>query len=65
MRVAITFRDQSKHEGHGNERRYTYLSRGEAEPLPHFIEFETPALVNHEYLSLLVHCRGRVLHRGA
>ena len=65
MRVAITFRDQSKHEGCRNERGYTYLSRGEAESLPHFIEFETPALVNHEYRSLLAHCRGRVLHSGA
>lgn len=53
MCVAITFRDQSKHEGHSNERGYTYLSRGETEFLPHFIEFETPALVNHEYLSFL------------
>ena len=49
MRIAITFRDQSKHEGRGNERGYTYLSRSEAESLPQFIEFETPALVNHEY----------------
>ena len=46
--IAITFRDQSKHEGRGNERGYTYLGRGEAESLPHFIEFGTPALVNHK-----------------
>jgi hypothetical protein len=50
MRIAITFRDQSKHEGRGNECGYTYLSGGEAESLPHVIEFETPALANHEYL---------------
>ena len=49
MRIAIAFRDQSKHEGRDNECGYTYLSRGEAESLPHFIEFETPALANHEY----------------
>jgi hypothetical protein len=50
MRVAITFRDQPKHEGRCNERGYTYLSRGEAESLPHFIEFETPAFLNHEWI---------------
>jgi hypothetical protein len=50
MRIAITFRDQTKHKSRGNERGYTSLSRGEAESLPHFIEFETPALANHEDL---------------
>lgn len=50
MRIAITFRDQSKHEGRGNERGYTHLSRGEAESLPHFLEFETPVLANHEWI---------------
>ena len=50
MRVAITFRDQPEHERRGNEHRYSFLSRREAESLPHFIEFETPALFNHEYL---------------
>ena len=49
MRVAITFRDQSKHKGRDHECGYTYLSRGEPESLPHFIEFETPTLFNHEY----------------
>jgi hypothetical protein len=50
MRVAIAFREQSKHEGGCNERGYTYLSRGEAESLPHFIEFETPELASHEWI---------------
>ena len=50
MRIAITFRDQTEHKRRGNETGYTYLSRREAESLPHFIEFETPELANHEYL---------------
>jgi hypothetical protein len=50
MRIAMTFGDQTKHKRRSNERGYTSLSRGEAESLPHFIEFETPALANHEYL---------------
>ena len=49
MRVAITFRDQPEHERRGNEYGYPSLSRREPESLPHFIEFETPALFNHEY----------------
>jgi len=52
MRIAIAFRDQSKHKGRDHECGYTYLSRGEPEPLPHFIEFETPALANHEYTEV-------------
>ena len=48
MRIAITFRYQSKHKGRNNECGYAYLGRGEAESLPHFIEFETPALANHK-----------------
>ena len=48
MRVAITFRDQPEHERRGNEYDYPSFSRREAESLPHFIEFETPALLNHE-----------------
>jgi hypothetical protein len=48
MRVAITFCDQAEHERRGNEHRNSSLSRREAESLPHFIEFETPALFNHE-----------------
>ena len=50
MRVAITFCDQAEHERCNNEDRYASLSRREAESLPHFIEFETPTLFNHEYL---------------
>jgi len=48
MRVAITFRDQPEHERRGNEYDYSSFSWREAESLPHFIEFETPALFNHE-----------------
>jgi hypothetical protein len=48
MRVAITFRDQPEHERRGNEQGYSSLSRCEAKSLPHFIEFETPALFNHK-----------------
>jgi hypothetical protein len=50
MRVAITFRDQPEHERRGNDYDYPSFSRREAESLPHFIEFETPALFNHKYL---------------
>jgi hypothetical protein len=48
MGVAITFRDQSEHERREHEYRYSSFCRSEAKSLPHFIEFETPALVNHE-----------------
>jgi hypothetical protein len=48
MRVAITFRDQPEHEHRGNEYGHPSLGRREAESLPHFIEFETPTLFNHE-----------------
>jgi len=50
MRIAITFRNQPEHERRDNEYDYSSLRRREAEFLPHFIEFETPALFNHEYL---------------
>ena len=68
MRVAITFRDQPEHERRGNEYDYPSLSRREAESLPHFIEFEMPALFNHEdfakfFLLLIVRCRA-VAWRG-
>ena len=61
MRVAITFRQQAEHERRGNEYDYSSLGRREAESLPHFIEFETPALFNHEdfakcFLLLIVRC---------
>jgi hypothetical protein len=48
MGVAITFRDQPKNERCGNEDRYSFLRRREAESLPHFIEFETLAFSSHE-----------------
>ena len=56
MRVAITFRDQPEHERRGNEYDYPSFSRREAESLPHFIEFETPAFFNHEVTSLAGSC---------
>lgn len=56
MRIAITFCDQTEHKRHGNERGYTYLSRSEAESLPYFIEFEMPALANHECLFGVYSC---------
>ena len=51
MGVAITFCDQPKHECDGYEHCYTSLSRREAEPLPHFIESETPAFFSHKVTS--------------
>jgi hypothetical protein len=51
MGIAITFRDQPKHERGGNEHCYSSLSRCEAESLPHFIESETPAFFNHKITS--------------
>jgi hypothetical protein len=69
MRVAITFRDQPEHECRGNEYDYSPFSRREAKSLPHFIELETPALFNHEYLRsfpLRLLVRGRAIAwRGA
>ena len=44
MRVAITFCDQPKHEGRNAENGYSPFRWSEAESLPHFIEFEPPAL---------------------
>ena len=49
MRVAITFRYQAEHESGNNEYGYSFLCGREAESLPQFFEFETPALFNHEY----------------
>ena len=61
MRVTMTFRDQPEHERRGNEYDYPSFSRREAESLLHFIEFETPALFNHEdfcevFPLLIVRC---------
>ena len=44
MRVAITFCGQPKHEGRNNENGYPFFCWSKARSLPHFIEFETPAL---------------------
>jgi len=63
MRVAITFRDQPEHERRGNEYDYPSFSRREAESLPHFIEFETPALFNHEYFGEVFSASNRALPR--
>jgi len=46
MRLPVTFRDQAEHEHRDYEQRYSSLSGSEAESLPHFIEFETPGLLN-------------------
>ena len=48
MCIAITFRDQPEHECRRNENGHSSLSRREAESLPHFSEFETTILLNHE-----------------
>ena len=40
---------EAERESRGNEHGYSFLSRREAKPLPHFTEFETPDLFNHEY----------------
>ena len=63
MRVAITFRDQPEHERSGNEYDYPSFSRREAESLPHFIEFETPALFNHEDFYEVFSASNRALLR--
>ena len=46
MRVAVTFCDETENEGRYHERSYTFFRGGEAESLPHLIEFKTPALFN-------------------
>ena len=63
MRVTITFGDQPEHERRGNEYDYPSLSRREAESLPHFIEFETPALFNHEDFCEVFSASNRALLR--
>ena len=51
MRVAIAFRDQAEQKRRGHEYDYSPFSRREAESLPQFIEFETPALFSHGVTS--------------
>ena len=63
MRVAITFCDQPEHERRGHEYDYPSFSRREAESLPHFIEFETLALFNHEDFCEVFSASNRALLR--
>ena len=63
MLVAITFRHQAKHERRRNEYCHSSFSRREAESLPHFIEFETPALLNHEDFCEVFSASNRALLR--
>jgi len=63
MRVAITFRYQAEHESRDDEDGYSFLCWRETESLPHFIEFETAALFNHEYFCVPLLRNGSV--RGA
>jgi hypothetical protein len=49
MRITVTFCDQTEHKRRGDEQCYSCFSRSEAEPLPHFIEFETSPVFDHEY----------------
>jgi hypothetical protein len=49
MRVPVTFRDQPKHERREHKHRDASFSRREAKSLPHFVEFETPALFDHDW----------------
>ena len=51
MRVAITFRNQPEHERGEHKHGHSSFSRCEAASLPHIIEFETPALLNHDLES--------------
>jgi hypothetical protein len=46
--VAVTFCDYTKREHCDNEHGYSFFRGSEAEFVPHFIEFETPVLFNHE-----------------
>ena len=48
MSLAVTFCDQTEHERPKNEHGYSSFHRSEAESLPHFNEFETPVLFDHE-----------------
>ena len=63
MRVTITFRDQPEHERRGNEYDYSSFSRGEAESLPHFIQFEMPAFFSHEDFCEVFSASNRALPR--
>ena len=60
MRVAITFHYQAEHERCDDEYGYSFFGRSETESLPHFIEFETAALFNHESLACLSLSNGSV-----
>jgi hypothetical protein len=67
MRVAITFRYQAEHERCDDEYGYSFFGGSEAESLPHFIEFETPALFKHEYFCgvfFVYSCAAAPLPRG-
>lgn len=48
MRVTVTFCDETEYKRRENEHGYSFFRWSEAESLPHFIEFETPVLFNHE-----------------
>jgi hypothetical protein len=48
MRVAITFCNQTEHERRKNENGYSFFCGCEAESLAQLIEFETPALFDHD-----------------
>ena len=63
MRVTKTFRDRPEHERRRHEYDYPSFSRREAESLPHFIEFESPALLNHEDFCEVFSASNRALLR--
>ena len=48
MSVAVTFRRQTEDERGENENSYSFFRGSEAESLPRFIKFGTPALFNHK-----------------
>ena len=39
MGVAVTFRNQAKHERRSNKRHDSLFCKSEAEPLPHLLQF--------------------------
>lgn len=48
MSIAVTFRDETEEKRRENKHNNTLLSRCEAKPLPHLIQFGAPAFFNHE-----------------
>ena len=61
MSLAVTFCGHTENERRENEHGYSSFHRSEPESLPHFNEFETPVLFDHEGTENFASIRGLAL----